>query len=85
MPLVRRTRQIFRKAEFGFFGVVVETLIATPRLKGLPLGSLTERFLLWLNWLWRAGTVDLWGVFLRPLRTSWLIVGIKTLLTVNNQ
>ena len=34
MPLVRRTRAIFRRAELGFFGVVVVTLVQTPRLKG---------------------------------------------------
>lgn len=34
MPLVRRTRAIFLMAEFGFFGVLVVTLVQTPRLKG---------------------------------------------------
>ena len=33
-PFVRRTRAIFRSAEFGFFGVVVDTFTHTPRLKG---------------------------------------------------
>jgi hypothetical protein len=39
MPLLKRTLAIFRKAEFGFFGVVVVTLIQTPRLKGEPFGN----------------------------------------------
>ena len=34
IPFVRRTRAILRSAEFGFFGVVVETLRHTPRLNG---------------------------------------------------
>ena len=29
--LVRRTRATFRRAEFGFFGVVVYTRVQTPR------------------------------------------------------
>src|SRR3972149_1007004 len=33
-PFMSRTRATFRKAEFGFFGVVVNTLTHTPRLKG---------------------------------------------------
>jgi hypothetical protein len=34
MPLVRRTRAIFRRAEFGFFGVTVATRVQTPRFCG---------------------------------------------------
>jgi len=34
MPLVRRTLATLRKAEFGFFGVTVETFVQTPRLNG---------------------------------------------------
>ena len=34
IPLVRRIRANFLKAEFGFFGVIVPTLIATPLLNG---------------------------------------------------
>ena len=30
MPLVSRTRATFRKAEFGFLGVVVYTRVHTP-------------------------------------------------------
>ena len=36
MPFVSRTRATFRRAEFGFFGVVVNTFTQTPRLKGEP-------------------------------------------------
>lgn len=34
MPLESRTRAILRKAEFGFFGVMVRTERQTPRLNG---------------------------------------------------
>ena len=34
IPFVRRTRAIFRSAEFGFFGVVVFTCVQTPRRCG---------------------------------------------------
>jgi hypothetical protein len=34
MSLVSRTRANFRKAELGFFGVIVPTFTATPRLRG---------------------------------------------------
>src|SRR5437667_7092051 len=33
-PFVRRTRATFRRAEFGFFGVVVYTRVHTPRRCG---------------------------------------------------
>src|SRR5688500_18068158 len=61
MPLLRRTRATLRRAELGFFGVVVYTRTHTPRFWGefCSAGeSVFER---------RA---------LRPWRTSWLIVGI---------
>ena len=35
-PEVRRTRATLRRAEFGFFGVVVYTRVHTPRRCGLP-------------------------------------------------
>ena len=60
MPLTRRTRHTLRRAEFGFFGVVVYTRVHTPRFCGLPL---------------RAGVFFFSTDFLRPLRTNWLIVG----------
>jgi hypothetical protein len=37
MPFVNRTRAIFRRAEFGFFGVVVLTCVQTPRRCGQDL------------------------------------------------
>src|SRR3569623_1203831 len=60
--LVRRTLATLRSAEFGFFGVVVYTRVQTPRCCGFC--SI-------------AGTFDLAFCGSRPLRTSWLIVGMK--------
>src|SRR6478672_5231772 len=60
MPLLRRTRATLRRAEFGFFGVVVYTRVQTPRRMGLPLS---------------AGALVFETLGVRPLRTSWLIVG----------
>src|SRR5688572_7346578 len=62
MPLVSRTRATLRSAEFGFLGVCVNTRTHTPRFWGL---------------LWRAGLFVLVSTFSRPLRTNWLIVGIR--------
>src|SRR5690348_6405285 len=59
-PLVRRTRATLRRAEFGFFGVVVYTRVHTPRRWGEPLS---------------AGVLVLPTLSWRPLRTCWLIVG----------
>src|SRR3954468_10296610 len=64
MPLVRRTRATLRRAELGFFGVVVYTRVHTPRRWGLPL-SAAVLVLATLSW--------------RPLRTSCWIVGIDRL------
>src|SRR4051794_22682013 len=61
MPLVRRTRATFRSAEFGFFGVVVYTRVQTPRRWGEPFN---------------AGVFVFSTLSSRPLRTSWLIVGM---------
>src|SRR5215207_4371404 len=60
MPLVRRTRATLRRAELGFFGVVVYTRVHTPRRCGEPFS---------------AGVLVLPTLSWRPLRTSWLIVG----------
>src|SRR3954452_10628111 len=60
--LVRRTLATLRSAEFGFFGVVVYTRVQTPRFCGFC--SI-------------AGTLDLAFCGSRPLRISWLIVGMK--------
>src|SRR5688572_30276486 len=62
LPFVRRTFATLRIAEFGFFGVRVMTCTHTPRRKGLPS---------------KAGDFDLVMTLRRPLRTSWLIVGIR--------
>src|SRR5262245_23990604 len=62
MPLVSRTRATLRSAEFGFLGVWVKTRTHTPRFCGL---------------FCKAGLLVLLTIFLRPARTSWLIVGIK--------
>src|SRR3954463_8742366 len=60
MPLVRRTRATLRRAEFGFFGVTVNTRVHTPRRCGAPF---------------RAGVLVLSALVSRPLRTSCAIVG----------
>src|SRR5215210_9235111 len=60
MPFVSRTRATLRKAEFGFFGVVVYTRVQTPRFCGAPR---------------RAGVFVLVSGVFRPLRTSWFTVG----------
>src|SRR3954451_8605337 len=60
MPLVSRTRATLRRAEFGFFGVVVYTRVQTPRRCGAPF---------------RAGVLVLSCFCSRPLRTSWAMVG----------
>src|SRR3954451_12604536 len=56
-----RTRATLRSAEFGFFGVVVYTRVHTPRRWGEPLS---------------AGVLVFSTLSSRPLRTSWLIVGM---------
>src|SRR5882724_6168745 len=62
LPFVRRTFATLRMAEFGFFGVRVMTCTHTPRRNGLPS---------------KAGDFDLMRTLRRPLRTSWLMVGIR--------
>src|SRR3954452_13271719 len=62
MPVVKRTRATLRSAEFGFFGVVVNTRVHTPRRCGDPL---------------RAGVLVFSALDCRPLRTSWAIVGTR--------
>jgi hypothetical protein len=63
IPLVRRTLATFRRAEFGFLGVVVNTLTHTPLTWGQRLS---------------AGALVFHRVFSRPLLTNWLTVGIRT-------
>src|SRR3712207_2813704 len=69
--LVRRTRATLRRAEFGFFGVVVYTRVHTPRFCGAatfvlrPLPVLRPGVARFLDFGWR------------PLRTSGDVVGIR--------
>src|SRR3984885_1313445 len=71
MPLVKRTRATLRSAEFGFFGVVVYTRVHTPRRCGAatfflrPLPDL------------RPGVASFFLGGVRPLRTNWLVVGMR--------
>jgi hypothetical protein len=60
IPFVSLTLATFRRAELGFLGVTVYTLVQTPLLCGQ---------------FCRAGAVVLLFGFLRPFLTSWLIVG----------
>src|SRR6478609_719077 len=60
MPEVRRTRATLRRAEFGFFGVVVYTRVQTPRRWGEPFS---------------AGVLFFSTLSCRPFRTSCWIVG----------
>src|SRR5205814_3411366 len=60
MPLVSRTRATLRSAEFGFFGVPVNTRVQTPRFCGAPRS---------------AGVFAFDDLGVRPLRTIWLMVG----------
>src|SRR3990172_2429703 len=74
MPLVSRTRATLRRAELGFLGVTVRTLVQTPRFCGLPSPRII-RFFRALKWKRRAGALVFLTIGLRPFRTSWLIVG----------
>src|SRR5438874_11251430 len=64
IPFVSRTRAIFRSAEFGFLGVIVDTRVQTPRFCGAP---------------WSAGVLVFSRLVSRPLRISWLTVGMSPL------
>src|ERR1700726_3693190 len=66
-----RTRATLRSAEFGFFGVVVYTRVQTPRRCGAA-----TRFLRPLP-DFRPGVASFFFGAVRPLRTSWLVVGIR--------
>src|SRR6478735_3502935 len=69
MPLVSRTRAILRRAEFGFFGVTVATRVQTPR----RCGAATAFFRPWPDL--SPGVVVFFFGRLRPLRTSWFVLG----------
>src|SRR5215211_1453785 len=72
-----RTRATLRSAEFGFFGVVVYTRVHTPRRCGAatfflrPLPDL------------RPGVDSFLDFGVRPLRTSWLVVGMRRGMVAN--
>src|SRR5688572_400222 len=69
--LVSRTRQTLRRAEFGFFGVVVYTRVQTPRRWGAAtffLRPLPD---------FRPGVASFFFGAWRPLRTSCEVVGIR--------
>src|SRR5215212_11777451 len=70
-PLVRRTLATFRRAEFGFLGVVVYTRVHTPRRCGAA-----TRFLRPLP-DFRPGVASFLVFGFRPLRTSCEVVGIR--------
>ena len=74
---VSRTRAIFRRAEFGFFGVIVRTCRHTPRFWGAP-GIGTWRCRRLFQFLRRAGALTFSIFGFRPWRTSWLMVGTET-------
>src|SRR5438132_10565426 len=77
MWLERRTRAIFRRAEFGFFGVIVRTIVQTPRFWGAPFRSCTNRRSSEFHVVRSAG-VSTFGFWLfRPFRTSCEIVGMR--------
>src|SRR2546423_6795036 len=78
MPLERRTRAILRRAEFGFFGVIVRTTVQTPRFWGAPLASLVCRPVSEFQAVRRAGVSTFFFWSFRPLRTSCEIVGTVT-------
>src|SRR3954464_5690017 len=71
MEFVRRTRATLRSAEFGFFGVVVYTRVHTPRRCG------AATFFLRPFPDFKPGVASFFVFGLRPLRTSWDVVGIR--------
>jgi hypothetical protein len=64
IPLVRRTRAILRRAEFGFFGVTVATRVQTPRF----CGAATRFLRPWPDL--RPGVAVFFFGLLRPFLTS---------------
>jgi len=70
------TRATLRKAEFGFFGVMVVTLVQTPRLNGEPPAIVFLLRFKTLKTVCMAGDFDFFFVNFLPFLTSWLTVGI---------
>src|SRR3954469_18992758 len=79
MPPEIRTRATLRSAEFGFLGVVVYTRVHTPRRCGAatfflrPLPDL------------RPGVDSFLDFGVRPLRTSWLVVGMRRVMVAKSR
>src|SRR4051812_43993680 len=72
MPPEMRMRATLRSAEFGFLGVVVYTRVHTPRRCGAAtffLRPLPD---------FRPGVASFLVLGVRPLRTSWEVVGMRT-------
>src|SRR3954447_22619242 len=71
IPFVSRTRATLRSAEFGFLGVTVYTRVHTPR----RWGAATRRLRPLPDF--SPGVASFLDGALRPLRTSWLVVGMR--------
>src|ERR1044072_2102071 len=71
MPPEIRTRATLRSAEFGFLGVVVYTRVHTPRRCGAAMRFLRP----WPDF--RPGVETFFFGLVRPLRTSWLMLGMR--------
>lgn len=75
------TLATFLKAEWGFLGVMVLTMVMTPLLKELLLVIVVFLILLKLS---RKATALIFLLFLdRPFLTSWLNVGMLVTLLVD--
>lgn len=77
IPLESRIRVIFRRAEFGFFGVEVVTFKQTPFLNGDPFFVGISRDLRELYRDCIAADLLFFFALFRGFLISWLIVGIK--------
>ena len=75
MPLVNLTRATFLKAEFGFFGVEVNTFKQTPLLNGEEY--FFGRFFKTLKPKAKDGVVARFGVLFLPFLINWWIVGMR--------
>src|SRR5919206_1412600 len=71
MPFVSLTRATLRRAELGFLGVVVYTRVHTPRRWGAAIRFLRP----WPDF--RPGVATFFLGLRRPLRTSWLMLGMR--------
>src|SRR5881398_3262310 len=71
IPFVSRTRATFRRAELGFFGVAVYTRVHTPRRWGAAIRRLRP----WPDF--SPGVEIFFLGRVRPLRTSWLMLGMR--------